>query len=150
MMGAPILALFSAVARCALLAATDMSDESDESQWPALITLGEVVIAVYLPFAWALFSKVPVLPDHRIGSFLLMPIYWPQTLLFKFTGSPVCEILCQMLGIFTVAGLACWGRHGGAKRRVAVAGAFFGSLLLSIGTALFFYGFWMNVFFWHT
>jgi hypothetical protein len=113
-----------------------MSDELDESQWPALITLGEVVLAVYVPFVWTLFSKVPVLPEHRIGSFLLMPVYLPKTLLFDLTGSPVCEILCQMFAIFIVAGLACWGSHGGAKRIVAVVGGFVGALLLSIGTVI--------------
>jgi len=112
-----------------------MSDEPEESQWPALITLGEVLIAVYVPFAWTLFSKVPVLPEHRIGSFLLMPTFLPKTLLFDLTGSPVCEIFCQMLVLFTVAGLACWGRHGGAKRIAAIAYAFGGSVLLSIATA---------------
>jgi hypothetical protein len=110
-------------------------DEPEESQWPALLTLGEVLIAVYLPFVWTLFSKVPVLPEHRIGSFVLLPTFAPQALLFALTGSPVWEILCPMLGIFTVAGLACWGRHGGAKRIAAIAYAFGGSILLSIATA---------------
>jgi hypothetical protein len=135
MMGASTHARFSAVARCALLAATVMSDdEPDESQWPALISLGEVLIAVYLPFAWTLFSKAPVLTGHRIGSFLVMPTFAPQALLYALTGSPVWELLCPMLGIFTVAGLACWGRHGGAKRIAAIAYALGGSVLLSIAT----------------
>jgi hypothetical protein len=126
-----------------------MSDEPEESQWPALITLGEVLIAVYIPFAWSLFSKVPVLPAHRIGSFLLMPIFLPTKLLSDLTGSPVCEIICQMFAIFAVAGLACWGRHGGARRIFVVAWAFVGSLLLSIATAMLLNGI-ITVSFWHT
>ena len=109
-------------------------DEPEESQWPALITLGEVLVAVYLPFVWTLFSKAPVLPEHRIGSFLLMPTYVPLSLLNAFNGSSVWEILCPMLALFTVAWLACWGRHGGAKRIAAIAYAFGGSILLSIAT----------------
>jgi hypothetical protein len=119
-----------------------MSDEPEESQWPALITLGEVLIAVYVPFAWTLFSSVPVFPGHRIGSFLLMPTFLPNTLLSALTGSSVFELLCPMLALIAVAGLACWGRHGGAKRIVAIIGAFAGSFLLSIGTAIL-----LN---WHT
>jgi hypothetical protein len=119
-----------------------MSDEPEESPWPALTTLGEVAVAVYVPFAWSLFSRIPVLPEHRFVSFLLMPTYLPKTLLFDLTGSPVWEILCQMLVLFSVAGLACWGRHGGAKRIIAVVGAFVGSVALSIGTVIL-----LN---WHT
>lgn len=113
-----------------------MSDEPEESQWPALITLGEVLIAVYVPFAWTLFSSVPAFADHRIGSFLLMPTFLPNALLVALTGSTVYELLCPMLALFTVAGLACWSRDGQGKRIVAVGGAFVGSLVLSIATAI--------------
>jgi hypothetical protein len=113
----------------------DMSDDLDEPQGPALISLGEVLIAVYLPFVWTLFSKTPAIPNHRFGSFVVMPTFLVQSLLFDLTGSAVYEIVCPMLGLIGLACLAGWGRHGGAKRFVAVAGAFVGSIALSVATA---------------
>jgi hypothetical protein len=114
-----------------------MSDEVEESQWPALISLGEVLAAVYLPFVWTLFSKAPAFPNHPFGSLLIMPTFLVQSWLFDLTGSPVWEILCPMVGLIGVATLAGWGRHGGAKRFVAVGSVFLVSVGLSIATGIY-------------
>ena len=113
-----------------------MSDEPEESQWPVLITLGAVVVAVYVPFIWVFFDNFPASEGNRIGLFVLMPSSLFTMLTFNVTGSPVCQLLGPLVTLYTVAGLAYAGRRGGGTRIVIVVSTFVGSVFLSVLTLI--------------
>ena len=117
-----------------MLVSDKLSATKDVTPRSVLMTMLGVIVAVYLPFVWALSGRDP------LRMFLFMPSGWATVVVLMLTGWERSHWVGVTITALMVMGLTYWGRKGGGRRAAAIAIAFMWSAITSVATSIFVHG----------